>query len=528
MLRLAFALLFISISFSQSYPAFRWIQEVGGTGSDSFAGLATDSQGNTYIAGSTFAPTFPVKNAIQPKLASVGLFQIDGPGAGYTPLGLSVVRSIAIDPQNPSVLLAVSVAAGYRSADGGASWTRVPQPSNEIQAFAIDPLNDQTIYAATFDLGILKSTDGGTTWTAMNRGIPNLGVSVGTDNVWVDPNFEGVVFAHSEAGLYRSADGGATWTSLGSVNAARVYFDPFHPGVIYALYTPVQTWKSTDDGLTFAPIGTPVGFFEILNDPYQPRLLAAGIDGIYASADGGASWTKVSSMSVTQLVAGNGVYYGLTAGPSISSPAVTPQPVQISSDLGHATVLGPATLPIINTLAFANGHLYAGGNAGADVFVTKLDPSGNLVYSTYFGGSSYDSASAIAVDSAGNVFVTGTTFSTDFPISPAAYASKGQAFVFKLNPDGSLGYSTHFPVMASSIAVDSAGSAHISGPTTGGLPSTPGAYLHHASRRDRNEQVGLQGQDILLMLRSVQSTVRRRSRRRTRGATELAHSRRGR
>jgi len=233
-------------------------------------------------------------------------------------------------------------------------------------------------------------------------------------------------------------------------------------------------------------------------------------------------------MSVTQLVAGNGVYYGLTAGPSISSPAVTPQPVQISSDLGHATVLGPATLPIINTLAFANGHLYAGGNAGADVFVTKLDPSGNLVYSTYFGGSSYDSASAIAVDSAGNVFVTGTTFSTDFPISPAAYASKGQAFVFKLNPDGSLGYSTHFPVMASSIAVDSAGSAHISGPTTGGLPSTPGAYLHHASRRDRNEQVGLQGQDILLMLRSVQSTVRRRSRRRTRGATELAHSRRGR
>lgn len=475
MLRFAFALFFISSAFSQDYPAFRWIQEIGGTGSETFAGLGTDSHGNTYIAGSTFAPNFPVKNAIQPRLSSIGFFQIDGPGAAYTPLGLSVARSFAIDPQNPSVIFAASVAAGYRTADGGANWTRVNQPSQQVQAFAIDPLNDQTIYAAAFDLGILKSTDGGASWTAMNNGIAKLGVSFGTDNIWADPNFEGVLFAHSQAGLYRSADGGASWTSLGAVNPTLIYFDPLYAGVVYGLYTPYLVWRSTDDGATFTLIRSAPGFFSILDDPNQPRLLGAALDGIYASTDDGASWTKVSSLNLSQLVAGNGVYYGVTAGPSITSPGA-PQLVQISSDLSQVTVVGPASGPIFTTLVFANGHLYAGGNAGADVFVVKLDPAGNLVYSTYFGGGGYDGALTMAVDPAGDVFVTGTTVSTDFPVSSGAYSSTGQAFLFKLNPDGSLGYSTRFPQLAYSIAVDSAGSAYISGRTTGGLPTTPGAY----------------------------------------------------
>ena len=127
--------------------------------------------------------------------------------------------------------------------------------------------------------------------------------------------------------------------------------------------------------------------------------------------------------------------------------------------------------------------------AGAsDVFVTKLDPSGNIVYSTYFGGSGADYATAMTVDPDGVVYVTGTTTSTDFPTTPGAYSSavppaSGGApfitFLFKLNPDGSVGYATYFSnsqTWPNAIAVDSGGFAYLTGLSYGGAPTTPGAY----------------------------------------------------
>ena len=74
----AFAL--IPLTFSQSLPAIRWVAEVDGSGKDSFAGLGVDAQGNTYIAGSTYSASFPVKAAVQNRIASAGLYRIDGPG----------------------------------------------------------------------------------------------------------------------------------------------------------------------------------------------------------------------------------------------------------------------------------------------------------------------------------------------------------------------------------------------------------------------------------------------------------------
>ena len=130
---------------------------------------------------------------------------------------------------------------------------------------------------------------------------------------------------------------------------------------------------------------------------------------------------------------------------------------------------------------------------GSDVFVTKLDPAGNIIYSTYFGGSGNDVATAMAVDPQGGVYVTGTTTSTDFPTTPGAYATSVPApsggapaglatvvtFLFKLNPDGSVGYATYFsnsPTTSNAIGVDPAGSAYLTGLSYGGVVTTPGAY----------------------------------------------------
>jgi hypothetical protein len=122
-----------------------------------------------------------------------------------------------------------------------------------------------------------------------------------------------------------------------------------------------------------------------------------------------------------------------------------------------------------------------------DVFVSKLNATGTaLVYSTYLGGSSRDSGRAIALDAAGNAYITGFTYSRNFPVTAgAAQSSPGGAsavFVAKLNPSGSaLLYSTYLRGSGSdygtAIAVDSSGSAYVTGYTSSlDFPITAGAF----------------------------------------------------
>jgi hypothetical protein len=109
-----------------------------------------------------------------------------------------------------------------------------------------------------------------------------------------------------------------------------------------------------------------------------------------------------------------------------------------------------------------------------DAFVAKLNPDGSaLVYSTYLGGGGVDYGYGIAVDSFGNAYVTGRTYSADFPTAnplQASYGGELDAFVAKLNATGSaLVYSTYLGGSrydeGNSIAVDSSGNAYVTGVT---------------------------------------------------------------
>ncbi len=122
-----------------------------------------------------------------------------------------------------------------------------------------------------------------------------------------------------------------------------------------------------------------------------------------------------------------------------------------------------------------------------NAFVTEINSSGSaLVYSTYLGGSGGDQGLAIAVDSAGSAYVTGTTSSTNFPVTPGAFQTAGTAhssFVTKFNPAGSaLVYSTYLggadpSTVGNSIAVNSTGNAYVGGSTYSiDFPTTPGAF----------------------------------------------------
>ncbi|MCK5559077.1 MAG: SBBP repeat-containing protein, partial [Thermoplasmata archaeon] len=115
-------------------------------------------------------------------------------------------------------------------------------------------------------------------------------------------------------------------------------------------------------------------------------------------------------------------------------------------------------------------------NGKGDGFIIKLNSAGsNLLYSTYFGGNDYDESYGIAIDSSGNVYVTGRTYSTNFPTTLGAYDSNykggGDVFVLKLNLTSSLpSYSTFISDINSDIGkdieVDSFGNTYIAGYTT--------------------------------------------------------------
>ena len=180
-------------------------------------------------------------------------------------------------PSQVSILPALRSPTGSTSLDGGQTWAAAPsqQVSGGVQinALVVHPRDAQTVYVATNDGAVLKSTDGGQNWMQLNSGLPSLPVSV----LALAPSNPDTLFAAMKgtetiagAGLYRSTDGGATWMQLNSglapeapvtsivvdpKNSQIVYLGDFFSGV-YVSTDGGGTWQSLNQGLTHTAVKT--------------------------------------------------------------------------------------------------------------------------------------------------------------------------------------------------------------------------------------------------------------------------------
>jgi hypothetical protein len=245
-----------------------------------------------------------------------------------------------------------------------------------------------------------------------------------------------------------------------------------------------RTPNGGGDGFVFKldPTGSNVVYATVLggSDADTPRGIA--VDGQ------GSAYVTGQTRSASFPVAN--AYDATFNGPAFSYDAFVTKLAPDGGSLAYSTFLGGAADENAYTIAVdAAGRAFVGGGTGSstfptanaydatpngfDAFVTEFAPDGgSLAYSTFLGGSSGESVTALAVDAAGAIYVAGSTASTDFPLVNAADAtlSSGEAFVAEIAPAGtSLVYSTYFGGIQNDtvggIAVDSSGAAYVTGAT---------------------------------------------------------------
>src|SRR5207247_9996860 len=120
---------------------------------------------------------------------------------------VSATAAMAINPQTPTPPYAATTHGVVKSTDGGSSWSAIRPGPGYTRALAIDSQATTTLYAGTW-AGVFKSTDGGSNWNAVNTGLTNLTV----ETLAIDPETPTTLYAGTYGGVFRSADGGSSWS----------------------------------------------------------------------------------------------------------------------------------------------------------------------------------------------------------------------------------------------------------------------------------------------------------------------------
>ena len=405
-----------------------------------------------------------------------GIYRSDDGGDSWQPIynlnGRAV--SLAGDPTSPSTLFAAVFpsnggAGVFKSSDGGETWTDIG-PFEQLTSVVVSPSSPTTVFVGT-SRGVFKSTTGGGDWTLMGEEFM-LG---NTYAVAVDPTDASIVYAATDMGLFRSLSGGAEWSLVGNFGQVlSIAVSPSSPAVIY-LGTGVGAVVSHDRGETWqgANLGDVVAW-TLSVDPQNPDVVYVGstasIDAVLArfSADGaelefstyfgGSSFDEIADVQVDTT--GNVYIVGPTASPDLPVANALQSRFGGVRDLFvaklspawqvlYATYIGGSGWEQATTLGVdESGHVYVAGETYSqefprvnahqpefgggyvDAFLAKLAPNGaSFIYSTLLGGNGSEYGVTIALAASGDVVVSGTTGSTDFPTLNPVQAAPGGGFI---------------------------------------------------------------------------------------------------
>jgi photosystem II stability/assembly factor-like uncharacterized protein len=502
----------VAWQFAGAQPRVDTVATLRGNGDDVAGAMTVDRAGNIYVVGHTTSSDIATAGAIQSRPASSNLYRLPAAGAQYRqfhprarrpalrlepvlPPSPAGILALAADPNRPRTLYAATRLGLVKTTDNGESWTTLSNglpADGYVVGVAVAPSDSNILYAAiapndtySGSSAVYRSADAGATWqpsAPLPYGPCDGFCLFSVEGLAVDPAYPSRVFV-SGGRAFRSSDGGSSWQRL-PLPLRHIVFDLRQPGVMYGERpdsVPSVIVRSTDGGENWLSLNTPPFEFPapVFPDPARPGTVylsghGASAAGIFKSTDGGDRWSlAVRDVRVSQFLAapGTGVVYAIDADVMVRSDDA----FATYSTLGLLRLTRPPAADVT-----ADGTLFLGGEPVPDVFVTKWNPIGEAVFTTYLGGSVGETASAVVVDANGDIYVAGTTDSLDFPFTaPLALGSPlvRVGFVLKLSADGRrLLFSTRIPgALPHSLALDRSGNIYLGGEGVPGLPLTPDA-----------------------------------------------------
>lgn len=408
----------------------------GSTGDDQGAGIAVDSSGNAYIAGTTSSTNYPTSSPYQGSYngnqdAFVTKMNANGSALVYsTYLGGSSQElgfGIAVDSSDSAYVVGATSSGDFPTASPfqGSGFSFITK---------LDPSGSSLVYSS---------------YAGGNGGGFAAGVAVdGSGNAYIVGRIPSADLV--TVGAIQPSYGG------GGEDGYLTKIDSSGTSIVYSTYL---GGSAADNAYGIAVDGSGNAFISgstassdfPTNAAFQPTFGGGTQDAFIAEIDAAGS-----SLVYSSYLGGSGDEQGTGIGIDASGNAIT------------SGATDSTDFPTLNPYQAFN-------NASRDSFVTKVDSTGALSYSTYLGGTGDELGYAIAVDPAGYAYPTGVTCSFDFPIaSPFQATPMGgcEIYVAKLNPSGStLSYSTYIGgsgfEFGLAIAIGPNGNAYVTGDTRG-------------------------------------------------------------
>jgi uncharacterized protein (TIGR03437 family) len=498
------------------------VARLTGSGMQSVQAMTSDAAGNVYLAGATSSPDFPVKDAAQPMIGEGVLMRSADGGATWdkVPIPAATLLTVSPHPTDPQTLWGGAADGIYKSSDGGQTWQKAyawTNPATDDQIYiAVDPAQPQRVYFyAVLDVYDLSnspaqlfgaSADGGESWKPLPApSIPSY-ILTGAPALWVDPNGSGTL----SLGSYLSRDQGNSWTAMSPLppeaTFGYIFTVPFpgQAGWIYAQGTGGgNLYLSKDWGNTWVKQAAPVSpgcscptvLEDLQFDPDLPGTFWAE-DGsiIYTSGDAGATWSVVAApfvatatpLAIVSRKCAGGALLEVMAGDEYGTTSAAVASHNFGANWGS-----PHLTNVVDLATGPGCAVYAVKTASSNAFVAKLSRSGEVVWSTFLGGSDLDVPVGIGLDAAGNVYIAGRTASQDFPVTLPRVGTDGtsNAFAAAFDTDGNLLYSVVIGGEArdtvTGFAVDGNGEAHLAGWTiSNSFPTTAGAFAASPGQND--------------------------------------------
>ena len=387
---------------------------ISGKASDRANSIALDPSGNIYLAGSTTSVNFPLHQPLQSVLAP----------QTFPPLGTGFLVKLGPDG---TILYST-----YFGGTNGAS---------SMNSVAADSQGNAYVTGETFAPDYPKTP--GLPGSMVGAGIGALSTAFFAK---ISPAGDRILYAGGLGATSHACSGGSTCFLSSISNAGRAIAVDSAGNAYIAGNTNGAGFPTTPGAFRTDGIGA-----------FVAKVSASGTSMAYVTLLAAANFAVnpfVNPGTLASAIAADAAGNAYVTG-STSDPAFPATPGAFQTMLSLAS---PPTDPF--------------QAPPSDAFVAKLNPTGSaMVWATFLGGTGADKATTIAPDSAGNVWVSGTTASSDFPASDGF--TGGQEFLSELNPAGSaLLYSTRYPAntVSAALAVDSSGTVHFAGGT--GLVST--------------------------------------------------------